>query len=486
METKYALVLTGSTLPGFASETVWPALAAYFRMEPAKLTDQVLVRAPLTIKESEELGKLQTLQAGAAAVGAEAEICAPDGRPALFVLLDGTPRGPVPRVFVEERVEHGLWPDQLMIAEVGSNTWRGFRELSPAAPSMAAEDVAEEPDVSAATARPAGYAPTMAADHGHSLAAVSGIGAVDDAVATGVLPPGAAIHGGFWRRAAAYFIDGFIVGIIGWVVALVLIFGLAASGGVAMMMLGAMLNYVIVLAIYWLYFALQESSAAQATLGKRAMDLKVVDERGRRISFGRATGRFFGKIVSWFIAGVGFILAAFTERKQALHDMMASTFVVFDSVEPGAPLPTVRPPMPWYGWVINILFLSLAPLGIIAAIALPAYQDYLMRAQLATGLVAAEGAKAAVTTFYAAQNRCPASNEEAGFGMAPGAGGFVSDVSIKPDCRVVVTFVGSDAVNYKLRGEQIEMTGVPDAGNLTWTCAAGSIASRLLPASCQP
>ena len=58
METKYALVLTGSTLPGFAPETVWPALAAYFRMEPAKLTDQVLVRAPLTIKESEELGKL--------------------------------------------------------------------------------------------------------------------------------------------------------------------------------------------------------------------------------------------------------------------------------------------------------------------------------------------------------------------------------------------------------------------------------------------
>ena len=100
METKYALVLTGSTLPGYAPDTVWPALAAYFRMEPAKLTEQVLVRAPLTIKESEELGKLQTLQAGAASVGAEADICAPDGRPALFVLLDGTPRGPVPRVFV--------------------------------------------------------------------------------------------------------------------------------------------------------------------------------------------------------------------------------------------------------------------------------------------------------------------------------------------------------------------------------------------------
>ena len=83
--TKYALVLTGTALPGFSTDAVWPALAAYFRMEPDKLTDQVLVRAPLTIKESEDLGKLQTLQAGAASVGAEAEICAPDGRPGLFV-----------------------------------------------------------------------------------------------------------------------------------------------------------------------------------------------------------------------------------------------------------------------------------------------------------------------------------------------------------------------------------------------------------------
>jgi len=481
METKYALVLTGSTLPGFAPETVWPALAAYFRMEPAKLTDQVLVRAPLTIKESEELGKLQTLQAGAAAVGAEAEICAPDGRPALFVLLDGTPRGPVPRVFVEERVEHGLWPDRLMIAEVGSNQWRAFRELSPAAPAAPAEEVAVEPDIATATSRPAGYAPTMAADHGHSLA---GVRAVDDSAPTVVLPPGESIHAGFWRRVAAYFIDGFIVGIVGWVVGIVLILGFAASGGISAMVAASMLNYIVMIAIYWLYFALQESSPAQATLGKRAFGLKVTDDRAHRISFARATGRFFGKFVSSLILGIGYLLAGFTERKQALHDMMASTFVVFRAVEPGQPLPATRPPMPWYGWVINIVFMSLAPLGIVAAIALPAYQDYVTRAQAMSGVVAADGAKAAVVTFYAAQNRCPESNEEAGLGAASIAGGYVSDVSIKPECRVVVTFAGTSAVNMQLRGQQIEMTGTPDSGNLTWTCT-GSIPDRLLPMTCR-
>ncbi len=483
METKYALVLTGSTLPGFAPETVWPALAAYFRMEPAKLTDQVLVRAPLTIKESEELGKLQTLQAGAAAVGAEAEICAPDGRPALFVLLDGTPRGPVPRVFVEERVEHGLWPDKLMIAEVGSNTWRGFRDISPAAPVMPAEEVAQEPDIAAATGRTTvGYAPTMAADHGHSLA---GVGAVDESAPAAVLPPGAAVHAGFWRRAAAYFMDAFIVGVIDWIVSIVLILGVAASGSMGAIVAASLLNYVVMLVIYWLYFALQESSTAQATFGKRAMGIKVTDDHARRIGLGRATGRFFGKFVSSFILGIGYIIAGFTERKQALHDIMASTFVVFGAVEPGQPLPSVRPPMPWYGWVVNILCVSLIPFGILAAIALPAYQDYAARAQAQSGMIAAEAAKAAVTTFYAAQNRCPASNEEAGLGTGPVAGGYVSDVSIKADCHIVVTFAGSGAVNAQLRGEQIEMTGVPDAGNLTWTCAGGAIPDRLLPLGCR-
>jgi uncharacterized RDD family membrane protein YckC len=356
METQYALVLTGTTLPGYAPETVWPALAAYFRMEPAKLTDQVLVRAPLTIKESEELGKLQTLQAGAASVGAEAEICAPDGRPALFVLLDGTPRGPVPRVFVEERVEHGLWPDRVMIAEVGSSTWAAFRDVAPAAPAVHDEAVAEEPDIATATARPAGYAPTSAADHGHNLAAVA---AVDDAIApVGVLPPGGAINAGFWRRCAAYTIDYFVTFVASYVVGLVAGFGLGASQGMSGVIAAPMVGGLLGLVVGWLYFALQESSAAQATLGKRALGIKVTDANGRRIGFGRATGRFFGKILSGLVFAVGFMLAGWTERKQALHDFLAGTLVVFREVEPGQPLPAVRAPMPWYGWVLNILLIG--------------------------------------------------------------------------------------------------------------------------------
>ena len=472
METKYALVLTGSALPGYAADSVWPALAGYFRMDPAKLNDQVLVRAPLTIKESDDLGKLQTLQAGAASIGAEAEICAPDGRPALFVLLDGTARGPVPRVFVEERIEHGLWPGDLMIAEVGTNAWRPFRELSPAAaPAASAEPVAEEPDVYAAAARPAGYAPTSSADYGHNLAGSSVAEAEGE---TQTLPAGDAIHAGFWRRVAAIIMDGFIVGIIGWIISFVLLIGLATSGSINALIAGVFLNYAVVIVVNWLYSALQESSAAQATLAKRAMGIKVTDDQARRISFGRATGRFFGKIISGMVLYIGFMLAGWTARKQALHDMMANTFVVFGDVKPGQPLPTVRPPMPWYGWVINILFLLLVPLGILAAIAIPAYQEYVSRAQGAEALVLADGAKTAVATFYARENRCPESNSEAGLGdQRTLSGQFVSSIAIEPECRVVVTFAGSSNVNMKLRGQRVEMTGEPDgAGSLSWTCAS--------------
>jgi uncharacterized RDD family membrane protein YckC len=85
---------------------------------------------------------------------------------------------------------------------------------------------------------------------------------------------------------------------------------------------------VIVLAIRWAYFAYLESSPRQASFGKTALGLMVVDGGGRRISFLRATGRWLGKLLSWASFGIGFYLIQFTEKKQGLHDLIADTFVV--------------------------------------------------------------------------------------------------------------------------------------------------------------
>ena len=77
----------------------------------------------------------------------------------------------------------------------------------------------------------------------------------------------------------------------------------------------------------WVYESLMESASKQATLGKMVLGLKVTDMEGRRISFSRATGRHFAKIISGMIFAVGYIMAGFTQRKQALHDMIAGTLV---------------------------------------------------------------------------------------------------------------------------------------------------------------
>lgn len=125
-------------------------------------------------------------------------------------------------------------------------------------------------------------------------------------------------YAGFWTRFVAALIDGIFLGVIN--------FTIAAIIGANTQEFGAFQGITIIL--QWLYFALMESSANQATLGKMALGIKVVDLDGERISFGKATGRYFGKIVSAIILLIGYIMAAFTEKKQALHDMMAGTLVI--------------------------------------------------------------------------------------------------------------------------------------------------------------
>jgi uncharacterized RDD family membrane protein YckC len=151
-------------------------------------------------------------------------------------------------------------------------------------------------------------------------------------------------YAGFWLRAAAYFLDGLIIGIP---VGAVLLFLVFMAGGFHMLLrrrhpyetafvpmaapfLLLFFSAIIVLfGLQWLYFAGLESSSRQATLGKSAMSLKVTDLAGNRLSFGRATGRFFAKIVSGMIPlALGYIMAGFTEKKQALHDMIAGTLVL--------------------------------------------------------------------------------------------------------------------------------------------------------------
>ena len=125
-------------------------------------------------------------------------------------------------------------------------------------------------------------------------------------------------YGGFWIRFLAYVVDSAIVTIafIGVVM------------GLTVMGLELFAPSLIYFVFFVLYFALMQSSARQATLGKALCGLKVTDAAGERISLPRALAREAAKIISSLTLLIGYVIAAFTTRKQALHDFVASTTVV--------------------------------------------------------------------------------------------------------------------------------------------------------------
>ena len=131
-------------------------------------------------------------------------------------------------------------------------------------------------------------------------------------------------YGGFWIRLVAYIIDAILISLV-----------MGAVGAVAgfnffdpdMESYSSSANFVSLL-IAWLYFALLESSERGATVGKMALGLRVVTDKGERLSFMNATGRYFAKIISALILCIGFIMIAFTDRKRGLHDMIAGTLVI--------------------------------------------------------------------------------------------------------------------------------------------------------------
>ncbi|NOY36263.1 MAG: RDD family protein [Chlorobi bacterium] len=150
-------------------------------------------------------------------------------------------------------------------------------------------------------------------------------------------------YAGFWLRFVAYLIDYFILQFAGFLLALPFIgaivfsaISIATAGnfneqtllGIGGIIGAAVTLGLLTLATGWLYYALMESSKNQATLGKMALGLRVTDLEGNPVGFGRATGRYFGKIISRMILYIGFIMAGITEKKQALHDIMAGCLVI--------------------------------------------------------------------------------------------------------------------------------------------------------------
>jgi uncharacterized RDD family membrane protein YckC len=238
---------------------------------------------------------------------------------AAITILDrnNVPQGPFTRTEVAERLHAGEFTiDSLAFVE-GLTAWTPLRE------------VLARVDAAAITPPPM---PATTASVGPMVGAspLGPVAAAPYSYAASMSPPAHLAWAGFWLRFAAFLVDRLVLlplSVLGFFIG----FGRGLSLHSANHSAFDLAYYIFIplsVVASWLYFAAMESSSWQATLGKKALGIYVTDVEGRRLTFGRATGRFFAKIISGLTCYIGYMMAGFTERKQALHDLIAATYVV--------------------------------------------------------------------------------------------------------------------------------------------------------------
>ncbi len=367
-----------------------------------------------------------------------------------WIARQGNKHGPFPEDQVRKNYAGGkVFPTDLVWTE-GMADWKAASQVFGAVPARPAAPSAAAPATPAAKAATPYQPPAaMVRDEGDA-----DLG-------------GDVVYAGFWVRFGAVILDTIIVYIIAIVAGAAIGIVLGAAGGPEWAGAGGM---ILGIAGAFLYFTLMESGERGATLGKRAFKLRVVTVEGNeRIGFGRAVGRYFARFISMIVLYIGYLMQPFTQRKQALHDLICGTAVV-------ALAPASRILLG-----VAIFFGLLVPtLGIVAAVSIPAYQDYTVRARVSEALITASPARDAVQAYIAERNSVPKTLSEAGVALQPTS--RVESITINPrDATLTVTLAFSP-----LAGRTILLVPERAEGNaITWKCQPGTVSRKYLPASCR-
>lgn len=176
------------------------------------------------------------------------------------------------------------------------------------------------------------------------------------------------VYAEFWRRVVARLLDFLIIVLPS---SLIIVLGNKSAGAEALATL-----------VFMAYCVVMESSEKQATLGKMAVGIKVVDVQGNRLSIGRAVGRHLGNLLNALTFGIGYAVAAFSKRGQALHDMVSGCYVVHKAATPSEVVFCATKPRLSAASILLLIFIALpVPLGILAAIAIPQFTAYKKKAE---------------------------------------------------------------------------------------------------------
>ncbi|EIL88224.1 fimbrial protein P9-2 precursor [Rhodanobacter fulvus Jip2] len=139
------------------------------------------------------------------------------------------------------------------------------------------------------------------------------------------------------------------------------------------------------------------------------------------------------------------------------------------------------------GFTLIELMIVVAIIAILAAIAIPAYQDYIIRSQVSEGSTLADGAKTAVAEFYSNTGRMPSTNASAGLAKAESiTGSYVSQVAVA-DGKITATFAKASPqkANTAIDTKTLVLSPVTSAGSTSWTCNGGTVSNKYLPSSCR-
>jgi uncharacterized RDD family membrane protein YckC/Tfp pilus assembly major pilin PilA len=268
------------------------------------------------------------------------------------------------------------------------------------------------------------------------------------------------VYANFWQRFGGLVIDYLIVAVGLGILAAILIPAAPDFGG------------LLVLLAAVAYYVGFESSPLQGTPGKLAMSIKVTDLEGERIGIGRALGRYLGKIISWLILGIGFIMAAFTGRRQGLHDLMAGTLITRKALTPAQIAGAGPAQSPSVGTVIGViavcLFFGVFVVGMISAISIPAYQDYTIRTQVQEGLNLAASPRAAIAEAYRGGQPFNEISTES-LGLREGlTGTYVQSIEVV-NGAIAITYGGR--ANNKLAQRVLVMhPAVSQTNDVAWVC----------------
>ncbi|MGZ8257313.1 MAG: RDD family protein, partial [Gallionella sp.] len=223
------------------------------------------------------------------------------------------------------------------------------------------------------------------------------------------------------------------------------------------------------------YFTLMEAGERGATYGKRALNIRVSDAAGNRISTARALGRWFGHWITNCTFYIGYLMQPFTEKKQALHDMVSST-VVIETNEKSRGAGVV------IAIVLGIL-MFIVLLGILAAIAIPAYQTYTSKAKLVAVYRVANQATNAVASFYVTHQQTPATLIEAGYQSALPA--VVDNVLYDATTGEVQVVTSASLPRDIARKHLVYTPSVRGDGSVEWVCHSSDMAENYLNTACK-